>query len=69
MEYTWSWEDEPDFMLPHAKHIGVYELEDDGTWGDELCIIVVRNEAYNIQSVLRAEARAQAICDAMSTEL
>ena len=64
--YTWYWEEEPDFMLPHAIHIVVMEVTEDSH--DELCIIPVRNEyAMNIQATIRAEARAEAIVQAMSS--
>ena len=62
--YTWYWEEEPDFMLPHARHITITDDE-----GGELCIIVVRNKfADDVNAVMSAEARAEAIVLAMSDD-
>ena len=62
--YTWYWEEEPDFMLPHARHINVMDDE-----GGELCIIVVRNDfANDVNAVMDAERRAESIVQAMNDD-
>ena len=61
-EYGWFWEDDPDLMLPHAKHIVVNH--DDGT---DICVIVLRNEFLDHnESVARVENNASRICKALA---
>ena len=69
--YEWSWNDEPDFALPHADHISIDKvwLNDEGVSEDreEMCIIVVRHpHSKDVHSRAYAERRAMEICAAMN---
>lgn len=60
--YGWFWEDDPELMLPHAKHINI--ATDDG---EEIAVIVLRNEFMNNEeSVARVEGNATRICEALN---
>ncbi len=61
-EYGWFWEDDPELMLPHARHINVTDED-----GSEICVIVLRNEFMeHAESVARVENNASRICKAMA---
>lgn len=58
--YGWFWEDNDEFMLPHANHIVVNDNDQ-----NEICIIVVRLDALSDVSIANAEMEATRICRAL----
>lgn len=60
--YTWCWNEEPDFALPHADHIEVMDSE-----GEEWCILVVRHDVGNPEEARkRARQKAERIVAALT---
>lgn len=60
--YEWFWEDDPELMLPHAKHINI--ATDDG---EEIAVVVLPNEFMNNEeSRARVQGNASLICKALN---